>query len=171
MINKKYYLTRYSWSVIPLNVDLNEIGSHVRKYQPKIPSGEYANESQKISSRSSSFVTDLWGRALIEKREKTWRGPDARDEPKIRAKWLAGPVVSCDRKWHSFLASSRPSPPSSTKSRKAGIRPPSFISPSSASLLPSFSSSLAPRRVVTYPFLHARTDATTTEDYPLLATR
>lgn len=100
-------------------------------------------------------------------RKRTWRGPDARahDEPKIRAKWLADPVVSCDRKWHSFLASSRPPPPSSTKSsRRAGIS----TAPCSISLPPLPRPS---RRVVTYPFLYARTNAATTEDCPLLATR
>lgn len=107
-------------------------------------------------------------------------GRARRAENKKRAKWPAGPVVSCDRKWHSFFASPSTSTSNTTTtttittvvfheaSRSQYQLPPSSsISPLSLSL-----ALLPPRLAVTYPFLHARTNtAATTEDWPLLVTR
>lgn len=115
-------------------------------------------------------------------------GRARRAENKKRAKWPAGPVVSCDRKWHSFLAFPSTSISSNaTTTTTTTITTVVFHEASRSQYTLSLSlfhvplynfapralpSPPSPRRAVTYPFLHARMNtAATTKDWTLLATR
>lgn len=88
------------------------------------------DRKSKSSRPSVSLVRDRFATPRVNRKEgdEEERGVERsgrRAENKKRAKWSAGPVVSCDRKWHSFFASL---PSSSTKPRGACTRSPSSIS-------------------------------------------
>lgn len=96
----------------------------------KVPS-KLTNSLRKVEKQPSiclfrdRFATPHVNRKEGEGEEGGVERSGRRAENKKRAKWSAGPVVSCDRKWHSFFASL---PLSSTKPRRASTRSPSSSS-------------------------------------------
>ncbi|EFN60331.1 hypothetical protein EAG_04059 [Camponotus floridanus] len=79
---------------------------------------KFVNESRKAAVHlfRDRFATSRVNRKEGDEEERGVERSGRRAENKKRAKWSAGPVVSCDRKWHSFFASL---PSSSTKPRGA----------------------------------------------------